>query len=1741
MFLSRAPSSVRPTLRCLPLPVRRLALVIGLACFSQPSRAQVVLSELMYNPIGGNTNEFVELFNAGTNAVDITGWSFSDGIAYTFSAPTVLDAGSYLVVAVNRAAFAALYPSVTNLAPGVYSGQLSNQGEKVGLSDAAGVPVFAVTYNNKEPWPPAAAGLGSSLVLVDPFASADNPSNWVASAQLNGSPGGPDRFFVRDVVINEVLAHTDPPQEDAVELRNLTTNAISLAGWYLSDDNVVRKKYRFPEGTVIPPLGYLTVYQYQTTAGLVPFSLSSKGDDIYLSEADGADQLVRYVDQFQYEASQNGLSFGRWPDGTGEFVTLATPTFGVLNPATLEEFRTGAGARNSGPKVGPVVINEIMYHPSESNTLGRMPAEYVELLNVSDGPVPLWNLETPTNTWSLTGGISYDFPTNLTLMPGELLLVAGTNDLAGFRASYGIATNVLILGPWSRSLNNAGDTVRLRAPNNLELPANTVARYVVDEVTYKDQLPWPLAADGLGASLERNDPNTFGNTADNWHASSAPPSPGAANSVFVPPGAVLISEIMAANRSTLRDEDGECSDWIELYNTTSHDISLKGWHLTDQADNPTLWTFPEVSIPGHGYLVVFASSKNRASAGAELHANFSLDAGGEYLALFRSDLVLADAFDPIFPPQDYDVGYGLSRTGTRMETPVLYGAAGRYLVPTDAAMLAADWATRTFDDSAWKPAGNGIGYDTDADYKPLFQTDLYAEMYGKQKSAFVRYPFVLTNSAGVAELTLRAKFDDGFAAWLNGVLVATNNTPVPPVWNSGAPLGRTDSLALVFTNFDLSAYAYLLVEGTNVLALQSLNNSSTSSDLILLSELQLMWAAETGGVSRTYGYLAAPSPGNLNGDALPGVAPRPILSPAGCVFSGSITVTASCANAAAQLRYTLDGSEPTTYSALYTGPLTLAAETEVRTRAFLPGQVPSSVQSALYRLSFLGINEVMANNVYSTPEIHDFTDFGDWIELYNGGTNAVNVGGYYLSDNLEQPFRWQIPSGASIPANGCLLVWADGYDSKPGLTLTRDFWPYYSFVTRDYHTNFKLSSDGEEIGLFTPGGSLVDGVSFGVQQGDISYGRLPDGGATWGYFGESTAGKANRGPQLSQNLRRAPAVTITPAEPLFLAGPTNVALSSAGAREIRYTLDGSQPNSASILYTNAFEVSTNSVVCARAFADGVHPGAVATRTFLVNQRLPELPIVSVVIDPLLLFDPIYGIYTNVLKERDVPGTIQFCTTPSNTAFQAGAAFRLFSLNTFLKPQKPFTVNFDSKYGSADIAYQLFPEKPIGLFDRLVLRNGNDDWAVAFLRDTLGQRMLKGAINNAVQAFRPCASYLNGSYYGLINIQEKMDEMYCAKNYGVDLADIDFFENDGTSGAELLDHGTADGWNALLAYLGANSLAVPANYEFVKSQVDIEDLVDYVAGQVFVDDTAWAHNRKWWRDRKPGGKWRWCFVDLDRAFGTVTDNRLPTMATTMVVFRELLSNAEFKSYCAQRLMAHLNSSFSTNRIIPIIDSEAGRIRSEIVEHAKLYGTRGGITSVTSWDSKIEAIRSFARQRPAIAMQQVASYFAGSQTAQLQLNLGGSGHVLANHVPLLDSSTNTLLSGVPVTLTAVPEIGQTFAYWVVSNGVTSLSNKGSVWRYKVPTNDIPGWSQSAFNDTAWSSGPGQLGFGDGDESTVIGNATNLIKSAYFRRTVVVQNASTALSLDLQLLRDDGAIVYLNGAEILRSNMPTGAVTF
>lgn len=175
---------------------------------------------------------------------------------------------------------------------------------------------------------------------------------------------------------------------------------------------------------------------------------------------------------------------------------------------------------------------------------------------------------------------------------------------------------------------------------------------------------------------------------------------------------VVISEFMASNGQTLADEDGDFSDWIELYNSGNASVNLDGWYLTDNASQPTKWRFPAVNLPAKGILLVFASSKNRAIVGAPLHTSFNLGAGGEYLALIRPDGVTVEyAFAPQFPEQFRDVSYGLGQT---VATNVLLaaGAQAQAHVPVTGT-LGTTWIQPGFNPAGWISGATGVGFETE--------------------------------------------------------------------------------------------------------------------------------------------------------------------------------------------------------------------------------------------------------------------------------------------------------------------------------------------------------------------------------------------------------------------------------------------------------------------------------------------------------------------------------------------------------------------------------------------------------------------------------------------------------------------------------------------------------------------------------------------------------------------------------------------------------------------------------------------------------------------------------------------------------------------------------------------------------------------------------------------------------------------------------------------------------------------
>lgn len=473
--------------------------------------SRLVVTEIMYHPpdagaVDGDEFEFLELKNTGPAPLSIGGLTFTAGINYTFPAGAMLGPGQFWVLARNSAQFAVRHPGVT--LHGIYTGKLDNAGESLTLSFSGGGRLFSVNYKDGLPWPLSPDGHGFSLVpkKSNPLGNSDNGFDYRASTHPGGSPGADDPLPVlAPVAINELLANSDPPAVDALELFNPAATDVDVGGWFLSDDLAAPRKFRLPQGTLIPAGGYVSFDEtdFNPAPGASnSFSFSSRGEAVYLFSGDGTN-LTGYSHGFEFGASATGVSFGRYITSAGE-EDFPPQTLGSL------------GALNAGPSLGPVIISEVHYHPESDDV------EFVELANNSGAAVPLFDPAFPTNTWRLRG-VDYTFPPGVTLDAGAFALLVGTNP-AAFIEKYAVPGGVLVLGPFNGQLQDSGERLELQRPDAPD--TNGVGFITIDVVRYNDKLPWPPAADGGGASLQRRVLDAYGNDPVNWEA--AQPSPGSA-------------------------------------------------------------------------------------------------------------------------------------------------------------------------------------------------------------------------------------------------------------------------------------------------------------------------------------------------------------------------------------------------------------------------------------------------------------------------------------------------------------------------------------------------------------------------------------------------------------------------------------------------------------------------------------------------------------------------------------------------------------------------------------------------------------------------------------------------------------------------------------------------------------------------------------------------------------------------------------------------------------------------------------------------------------------------------------------------------------------------------------------------------------------------------------------------------------------------------------------------------------
>lgn len=496
------------------------------ATFISPVPPPLRITEIMYHPanpdaeemaagfLDDNDFEFIELRNVGTGSLNLAPFALIDGITFDFAdaTATVLASGEHVLLVKNQAAFEARYGLGLPVV-GVYEGSLKNSGERLVLSGPGGLTVHDFEF--RDDWYPTTDGDGFSLEIIDDVGEVATwamMASWQPSGVVGGTPGeGGEIIALPDpgtLVINEVLTHTDMAEGDWVEIYNTSDAPIDIGGWFLSDDPGTPLKYQLPASTIIGPHGYLVLNARDhfgvnsTDPGvLIPFGLSESGDEAVLtSGVDGAQ--TGYQEVVDFEGAAREVTFGRHVLSTGEvvFTALVTPT---------------PGAANALPLIPPILISKIHYHPLEGSS------EFVELLNVSDHAVPLFDPGNPSETWRFTNGIEYTFPEGVVLGPGCRLLVvpfdpAGV-ELAGLVGTYAVPPGVGVFGPYTGQLANDGERLTLSRPGAPDPePPHEVPLIVEDSVRYNDKVPWPLSPDGEGDALKRVLPAGLGDDPASW-------------------------------------------------------------------------------------------------------------------------------------------------------------------------------------------------------------------------------------------------------------------------------------------------------------------------------------------------------------------------------------------------------------------------------------------------------------------------------------------------------------------------------------------------------------------------------------------------------------------------------------------------------------------------------------------------------------------------------------------------------------------------------------------------------------------------------------------------------------------------------------------------------------------------------------------------------------------------------------------------------------------------------------------------------------------------------------------------------------------------------------------------------------------------------------------------------------------------------------------------------------------------
>ena len=754
----------------------------------------------------------------------------------------------------------------------------------------------------------------------------------------------------------------------------------------------------------------------------------------------------------------------------------------------------------------------------------------------------------------------------------------------------------------------------------------------------------------------------------------------------------------------------------------------------------------------------------------------------------------------------------------------------------------------------------------------------------------------------------------------------------------------------------------------------------------------------------------------------------------------------------------------------------------------------------------LYLNEIMSNNRSTIADTDG--DFSDWIEIYNPTDQAISLANWHLSDEVEEAGKWSFPSRTLGPRSH-LLIFASGKD-RP-------------LLTGELHTNFRISADGESILLSFGETETIDAITLGRLENDESLGRIDTGTSQWQVFPPTLTSPAQ--PNLSEGASPyviAPA--LNPAPGKHPQGILFEIVSSQPGLDIFYTTDGSIPSPDSLTYEAPFPINQTAVIRTIAIDREGNTSSITTGSYLIGSD-HSLPVISLAANPenFAIRDGfLYGFgehmyrngrftanfpysASNAWKDQEIAASFELFDEKNLDRFQQDLGLKIFGgWGSRGYPQKSFALFARSKYGPGKIRYPLFPDLGIEEFESIILRNsGNDNQSThhipprppidnfgptrgngsyfvnstfTLFRDAMMQR-LASDLEVDTQAYRPAILYLNGEYWGIYNLREKLNEHYVESHHDVPSEQVDLIE-----GYSQANAGSNRFYRTARSFVARTDLSSDEHFDTVATDYfNIPSFIDYHLSVIYFQNFD-IGNIKQWRSQDQG-IFRWMLYDQDYGFNLWPESvYVPAMARdysdydNMFDFytnpegsgtgwpnaggrtqflRRLLLNDSFKTSFITRCLDLLNQNFASERVTATIADMSATLRPEIPQHLARWSWESlserkheipfkpedEELSLEHWERNVQELINFGRERPDKLRSDLATHFGletKSTDVAIQVSPPDSGTIQINSLPIDSFPWNGIyLDAVSTTVTAKAAPGFVFTEW--SGAVTSASDK------------------------------------------------------------------------------------------------------